>query len=175
MKDFIGSLFCYSQDKMKKLKAHYLFRKTTLPRDISGEICKELIQLQKTSTKDQYLKEAYHLITTRYESGRLNTILKINGLLSSGVQDLWNRSGFVHCTNQNYLLSLLLIKGGRFKESDIKLKWTLISYFSPHQYLRIRIGANRWVNVDCWARHYGVSYGEYAHGFNTTLFKSFVE
>jgi hypothetical protein len=160
---------------MKKLEAHYLFRKTPLPQDISREITSELEILNKLPTKELYLKEAYHLITTHYESGRINTFLKIYELLSTGAQDLWNRSGFVHCTNQNYLLSLLLVKGGRFKESDIRPKWTLISYFSPHQYLTVRVSDNTWVKVDCWARHYGIRYGDYAHGFNTTLFKSFVE
>jgi hypothetical protein len=160
---------------MKKLKAYYLFRKNPLPQDVGSEISKELKLLQRAPTKELYLKEAYSLITTRYESGRLNTIFKIYELLSEGVQELWNRSGFMHCTNQNYLLSLLLVKGGYFKESDIKLKWTLISYISPHQYLSVRVDDNRWVSVDCWGRQYGVRYGDYAHGFNTTLFKSFVE
>lgn len=160
---------------MKRLRAHYLFGKTPIPQDISNEIKKELQLLRKCHTQEDYLKQAYHLITTRYESGRINTVLKIWELFSTGVQDLWNRSGFVHCTNQNYLLTLLLVKGDRFKESDIRLRWTMISYFSPHQYLKIRVRDNTWVNVDCWGRHYGIRYGDYAHGFNTTTFRSFAD
>ncbi len=160
---------------MKKLEARYLFGKSALPLDVSSEMSEELARLQKCRTKELYLKEAYNLITTRYESGRVDTVLRIHELFSASTGDLWNRNGFLHCTNQNYLLAVLLVKGGHFRESDIRPKWTLIAYFSPHQYLKIRLDRDTWINVDCWGRHYGVRFGDYARGFNNTLFRAFVQ
>lgn len=160
---------------MNQLKACYLFEKTPLPQNIGSDIQRTLEQLQKISSKEQYLRSVYDIITTRHISGRLGTFLRAHELFSRGAEDLWSRSGFMHCTNQNYLLALLLVKGGYFDESDIRLRWTLVSYLSPHQYLAVKIEANKWVNADCWGRHYGIAYGNYAHGFNATPLRSFVE
>jgi hypothetical protein len=159
---------------MENLEARYFFRKTPLPQDVCAVIAAEIKRLQKAMSKEQYLQQAYDLITTRFVSGRINTIMRLFELFSTSTRDLWNRNGrFVHCTNQNYLLAVLLVKGGRFQESDIILKWTLISYFSPHQYLKVRVDSNRWVTVDCWGRQYGVPYGDHAYGFNSTPFRTF--
>ncbi len=77
---------------------------------------------------------------------------------------LWNESGFMHCTNINYVLRTLLIKSGHFADDDIQIKWTIVWYISPHQYLRIKTG-DKYVNVDVWGYVYGIKYGEYAYGF----------
>jgi hypothetical protein len=160
---------------MKQLKAYYLFRRTPLPVAVTGEINDAILDLKKQQKQEHYLKAAYEFITTHYASGRIDTVLKLFDLYSTGLENLWSRNGFMHCTNQNYLLSILLVKSGYFNESDIKLKWTLIGFYSPHQYLKVRVNNNRWVEVDCWARHYGIGYGDHAHGFNTTIRRSFVK
>lgn len=158
-----------------KLHAYYLFGPSPLPTELCVEIDAEIRQLSKIQNKEQYAKEAYNIITTRYDSDRIHTVLKAFDLFSASLQDLWNRTGFMHCTNQNYLLALLLIKGGHFTEADIKRKWGLIAYCSPHQYLQVRVSTNKWIDIDCWARHYGIGFGGHATGFNTTLRKSFVK
>lgn len=156
-----------------KISAYYLFRKTPLPDNIGSELAAVIDKLKRYDTKEAYLKESYNLITTRYESGRLETI-KLHQLWSRNLNNLWNRKGFLHCTNQNYLLALILVSSGFFTEKDITPKWTLIGYFFPHQYLKIRLRDNQWVTVDCWGRHYGIPYGNHAHGFKGTVFRSFV-
>ncbi len=158
---------------MKQLRACYLFSKTPLPKTCPHEINSIILQLQKLQTKEQYLKGAYDFITNRYESRRLDTVFKVFELYSTSLESLWNREGFMHCTNQNYLLAILLVRSGLFAESDIKLQWALVD-LCPHQYLKIKLHDERWVEVDCWGRHYGVGFGNHAHGFNTTLRKSFV-
>lgn len=161
---------------MSQIKAYYLFDKTPLPQNVGADIAHELTRLQElSSSKQEYLRTAYDSITTQHISGRLGTFLRAHELFSRGAEDLWGRTGFMHCTNQNYLLALLLVKGGFFDESDIRLRWTTVNYISPHQYLTIKVADDKWVNVDCWGRHYGISYGNYAHGFNATPLKSFVE
>jgi len=160
---------------MNRLKAYYLFGKTHFPRNTGADINQEIDRLRRSASKDEYLRAAYDTITTRYASGRVGTYLKIHELFSKGANELWSRTGFMHCTNQNYLLALLLVKGGYCDESEIKLRWTTVNYLSPHQYLMVKNESGQWINVDCWGRHYGIRYGDYAHGFNTTLLKSFIK
>src|SRR5882762_4878861 len=120
------------------MKAYYLFRKNPLPKELSVEIEGALTELKRYKTKESYLKAAYDIITTRYTGARVKTLSRLFDLFSNDVQSLWNRTGFLHCTNQNYLLVLLLVKGGMFNEEDIKLRWTVI-WFSPHQYLQVLV------------------------------------
>jgi hypothetical protein len=158
---------------MKKVHAFNLFRKSPVPINTGSEIEDAVRQLKINSSKEEYLRAAYNLITTQYVSGRANTILRFFDLFSTDVQEVWNRKGFLHCTNQNFLLTVLLIRGGYFNDADIRARWTLIGFTSPHQYLLVRLPDGKWVEVDCWARQYGVGFGGHAHGFNTTLRKSF--
>lgn len=157
------------------MHAYYLFGKTPLPKELNTEIVEALGQLKACHDKETYLRQAYDVITHRYQASRFKTLVRLVDLFSEGVNDIWNRTGFLHCTNQNYLLTLLLVKGGLFSEKDITPKWTRIWLFSPHQYLSVRLSPSRSINVDCWARHYGVPYGTYARGFNSSRLKSFAE
>jgi hypothetical protein len=148
------------------MKAYYLFGKSLLPTELSKEIQEVLDELAKIQDKKEYLRAAYDFITERFNSSRLKTIFRFWDLWVDDVENLWNRTDFLHCTNQNYLLSLLLLKSNLFSEKDIQLKWTRIWFFSPHQYLQINVGKET-INVDCWGRSYGIPFGQYSHGFNS--------
>lgn len=147
------------------MKAYYLFRKNKLPQELNKEIEPELVEVKNKQTKEEALTYAYNVITTKYHGGKTLTLTKFFDIFSSGVEDLWNRSGFLHCTNQNYLLSLLLVKSGHFNEEDIKPKWTLLWGFSPHQYLQVKVAGNKVVAVDAWSASYGIKLGEHAKWF----------
>lgn len=155
----------------KHIKAHYLFGKTPLPKDIDKVTQRILQDLKGITDKEQYLKEAYNLVSERFEGGRVKTFSRLWQLFSTSFEDLVNRSGFMHCTNQNYILTNILVKSTLFAEADIKPHWTTIWYCTPHQYLKIDTGKAIYT-IDCWARHYGVPFGQYAKGFNTTITKS---
>lgn len=158
----------------KRFKAHYLFGKTSLPKDIDSSTSQVLNELQNVTNRELYLKDAYSLVSKRFEGGRVKTFSRIWQLFSVSIEDLINRSGFMHCTNQNYVLTNILVKSGLFDEKDIKPRWTLVWYCTPHQYLQVTIGKETYT-VDCWARHYGIPFGSYAKGFNTTPRKSFTK
>jgi hypothetical protein len=149
------------------MKAYYLFGKNKLPDELKGEIEKSVISLCKLESKEKVLEKAYEIITTRYHGQKMATLIKAKSIFSAGAQDLWNRSGFLHCTNQNYLLTLLLIKSGHFTENDIRPKWTLLWGFSPHQYLRVKLSNNKFMDVDAWSAIYGIELGYHAHGLHT--------
>ena len=123
--------------------------------------------LKKTKSKEECLKKAYDILSEKYRGHRLVTYLKIHYLLLKDLNKIWGKSGFLPCTTLNYLLKNLLIKSGWFSESDIKIKWALIWFFSPHQYLSVRISKEKSINVDLWGRAYGIKFGDYAHGLRS--------
>jgi hypothetical protein len=149
------------------MKAYYLFGKSKLPNSLSKEVDVAIRQIKLANTKEEAIQKAYKIITTKYRGRRMTTLVKIRSIFSEGTQDLWNRSGFMHCTNQNYLLAVLLVKSGFFKEEDIKLKWTMLWGISPHQYLRVMTNKNEYIDIDAWSAVYGIALGDHAHGFHT--------
>jgi hypothetical protein len=129
----------------------------------------EIIQeLKSKPNQKEALKCAYDFLCCKYKGERLKTIMKIYELFYFDLEVLWKKSGFLHCTNINKILEHLLISSGHFKKSDIKKRWTLIWYLSPHQFLQIKVG-EEWVNVDVWAANFGVPFGKYAHGFKELI------
>ncbi len=105
-------------------------------------------------------------MTTKYRGYRLKTYLNFFQIFIFDITKLWNRTGFIHCHNANYLMRILLVKSGFFKNSDIQNKWTLVWYFSPHQYLQIKLNNGSTINIDIWGSAYGVKFGNYAHGIH---------
>lgn len=125
---------------------------------------REIQKLRKLKTKEEVLKSAYALLTKKYRGYRIKTITRIPELFDADVARLWARSGFLYCTHLNYLMKILLVGSNKFKEDDFVFQWTAIYYWSPHQYLKVRMDNERWVNVDVWARAYGIEFGQYASG-----------
>ena len=112
------------------------------------------------------MRKTYSVLTKKYRGGRIKTYTRFFELFGFDAEKIWKKKGFLHCTNLNKLMRLLLARSGWFKEGDIRKKWTLIWYLSPHQYLRIRVGRDALVNIDLWGKPYGIQYGDYARGFH---------
>lgn len=140
-----------------------LLNKRPIPKDLPQEIRDVVEKLRRCKTKEECLKKAYDIITQRFYGERIKTYLRLPEAFISDPSKLWKKKGFLHCTNQNYLLRILLVKSSHFKDEDIEQKLTHI-FGSPHQYLRIKVGKKH-VNVDPWSHHYGVKFGRYQHGF----------
>ncbi|MEF3692177.1 MAG: hypothetical protein V3574_03955 [Candidatus Moraniibacteriota bacterium] len=122
--------------------------------------------LKKSSNKEECLKRVYDLLSDKYQGVRVKTYLKFPTVFKKDVNFFWNQGGFLHCTNMNYLARVFLVGSGFFREEDVILRWTLIWYISPHQYLRIKIAKDKFINVDIWAKDFGIKFGDYARGFN---------
>ena len=128
------------------------------------ELDEAVQMLKKSKNREECLKKAYDLVSSKYRGGKLMTYLKFWGLFSNDIEKLWKKSGFMHCTNINRVLKHLLVESRFFKDSEVKKKWTLVYYISPHQYLQADVNGKK-INVDAWGKHYGIKFGEYAHGF----------
>lgn len=143
-----------------------LFFKQKIPNKIPKEIEKSITLLKKAKNKKDCLKKTYSLLANKYKGKRIKTYLKLFDLFSFDLNKIWRKTGFLHCVHLNYLLKILLVKSEFFKTEDIKIKWTLVWYISPHQYLNIKIDKHQSINVDLWGKVYGIKFGDYAHGFS---------
>lgn len=142
-----------------------LFWKVMIPNKLPESMQDIVTQLKKSENKEVCLRKAYNILSKKYRGCRFYTYLKFFDLFITDVNRLWKKNGCLHCTHLNYLLRVLLIKSGFFKEEDIKLKLTLIYYVSIHQYLNIRINNDKFIDVDLWGNANGIKFGYYTHGF----------
>lgn len=143
-----------------------LFKKEPIPKKIPLEMQKVVKKLKKCKSKEECLKLAYGVMTKRYRGYRFTTYLRLGEIFENDVNKLWARRGFLHCNLMNFLLRVLLVKSGWFKEKDIEQNHCLVWYISLHQYLRVAVGGGKKINVDLWNASYGKKFGQYAHGFS---------
>ncbi|MDA3840453.1 MAG: hypothetical protein PF572_05150 [Patescibacteria group bacterium] len=142
-----------------------LLVKKPAPEVLPNEMENLIVELKKSSGSEECLKKAYQILVDRYQGQRIKTYTRIFNIFYSDINYLWRQKGFLHCNNINYIMRAFLIKSNFFKEDDIKIKWTLVWYISPHQYLQVRIN-EKWVNVDVWAHSFGIKFGDRARGFH---------
>ena len=142
-----------------------LLLKTPIPDALPDEMQKIINELKRSLNKEVCLKKAYEILVAKYRGCRVKTYLKLFDVFRQDIGTLWGKNGFMHCTNINYVMRTLLIKSDFFKEKDIRLKWTLVWYISPHQYIQIRVD-DGWKNIDIWGYAYGIKFGDHAHGFH---------
>lgn len=137
------------------------FRKRALP-DLLPENFAQILKRLDLESLDNldFLQHSYAYIIAQYNGSRIQTITKFWRAYKN---PLTQKPGFMHCTNQNYLLRLMLVKSGRFIESDIKVRIVPLNLFI-HQYLEVRIGA-QWIVVDPWSAFLKVPFGKHAFLF----------
>jgi len=138
-----------------------LLYKTKLPKDLPEELEVVVSEVKKTNSKREALRKAHKIVTSKYHGDVIPTYTKFHRLFGWDAKSIWKEHGYLHCTKQNYLLRLLLVKSEWFEESDVKQKKMLLCGLSPHQYLQIKVDG-AWVDVDCWADVYKVPIGKHA-------------
>lgn len=132
-----------------------------LPQEMQP-IANEISRIEDQQTAVRY---AYDILSKKYRGFRFLTFLRLDRFFITDLSTLWEISGFLHCNHSNYLLRTLLIASGKFSPEDIRSRWTQIWYFSPHQYLDIKLANGTILSVDLWGKAYNIPFGSYAHGF----------
>lgn len=143
-----------------------IFPKKEIPSKLPRGMENLIEKLKKSKNKKECVKAAYNYLSKKYRGHRVYTYLRIYELFTLDLNKMWHKKGFLHCNNINYLMRILLIKSGFFSDKDIELKWTLVWFFSPHQYLKVRLNNKEYINIDLWAKAYGIRLGDYLRGFN---------
>jgi len=143
-----------------------LFWKKKLPDKIPKVIQLIIQELKRSENQMDCLKKTYAILTSKYHGQKLGTFLRFFNLFTTDLEKIWKKSGPLHCTTFNYLFRVLLVRSGFFNEQDLEQKITFIYYISIHQYLKVKVNSN-YVNIDGWAKIYGVKFGDYSHGFHS--------
>lgn len=142
-----------------------LFAKGKIPDSLPKDMQVVINKLKKSKNKEDCLKKAYDILSKKYRGYRVKTYTRFFDLFQSDLNKIWAKKDFLHCTTMNYLMRILLVKSGFFKDKDTKIKFSLVWYISPHQYLNVRLNKKS-VNIDLWGKAYGIKFGDYAHGFH---------
>lgn len=142
----------------------HLFSKEVIGEITDPDLLWAVEKVRAAGSKELALKRASEVVTERCRGYRLRTYLYFWKAFETDPNRLWQRTGFMHCTHQNFLLRTLLVKSGWFLEDEIKLGYSLVWYISPHQYLKIKLD-DRVVAADPWNHRFGVPLGYYASGF----------
>jgi len=137
-------------------------RKEKIPGKIPGEMEKILSKIKKKNKKD-FAKACFDIVVNRYPGKRILFFLHPQKLFYKDINKIWADRKFQACTIQNYILRVMLIKSGHFKEEDIKLGYGSVN-FVIHPYIKVNIDGE-WVNMDPWGYKSGILYGKYALGF----------
>ncbi len=142
----------------------HFFRKEAIPEITNEDLKKSIDFVSQAKSKEEALQRAYKIITDRFEGHRFHTYIRLHKAFELDPNVLWKRTGFMHCTHQNYLLRVLLVKSGWFDESALSIGHSLVWYISPHQYLRVNLNGKA-LAVDPWNSRFGAKLGTYATGF----------
>ncbi len=121
-------------------------------------------QVRKTGSVEEAMQTGLNILSKKYISKHFSTLLLIWLAFEGDPNKLWQRSGFLHCTQQNFLFRILMVKSGKIRDEDITFGHSFVWYISPHQYLKVRL-SDRMVAVDTWNYQLGAKIGEYATGF----------
>ncbi|MEA2007194.1 MAG: hypothetical protein U9O20_03500 [Patescibacteria group bacterium] len=141
---------------------HTFLSKTKIPNKIPKNMRRVVERLKKAKNQKQCLRMAHEAMSQRYFGRHMRTITHPLPIFSMDASKLWNTKGFMHCHNINWLLRILLVKSGFFKNRNIVNHWTVVWVTSPHQYLRIKMDDGVCVNVDVWGATFGVKLGQHA-------------
>lgn len=122
--------------------------------------------VREAKDREEALQRAFDVVTKRFRGARVRTYLELWRLRPQSAESLWKKTGFMHCTNQNFLLGTLLVASGYFRPEEIETKWTTLFLVFPHQYALVRLAPGKVVDVDPWAAAFGIRFGDHAHGFH---------
>jgi hypothetical protein len=123
------------------------FKKYPAPRDLPDEVRLAIAELEKRSFDQRsYLQAAYDFVRSRWHSERFKTITELPLAFRTDLKEIWQKSGYAHCTSINFILYALLANSKFFTPGDIRLRHTIFNLMI-HQYLRVRVGKD-WLDVE---------------------------
>ncbi len=140
-----------------------LFWDKEIPDKLPKEMEEIVKKLKKIRDKEKLVKKVYDIVTKRYYG--CHSFKRFFDLFVTDMEKFWKIKGATHCTNLCYLMKIFLVKSGKFKEEDIKIKYTTTYVLWPHVYLKIKMGKGKTLDVDPWGKANGIKYGDYASTF----------
>jgi len=120
----------------------------------SSRACKtkEIVKLAKKlkkKDKEKTLKNVYKYMNKTYQGYPYHwNPIHLFDLRNFTVRDMLKRrlekKKFLWCYSQVKLMKALLVATKQFSHRDIKIRWTISHLYTPHQYLIVRVGKERY-------------------------------
>ncbi len=142
----------------------HFFTKEPVPTITHLDLLKTIDTVKNCKTVEDAMQLALDILSKKYESKRFATYIFFFQLFEKDPNKLWQRTGFLHCTQQNFLFRILLIKSGWLKDDQIELRFSFVWYISPHQFLKVKL-KEKTIAIDPWNYDLGAKFGQYASGF----------
>lgn len=143
---------------------HLGFWKSKLPDKIPQSMSDKINELKrKSKSSSGFLRLAHEFLGNKYHTERLNTIFKFYYVFLD-IDKVWEKSGFIHCTQSANMMRVFLVKSGLFRDKDIKIKHTFAS-FTIHQYLQVKID-DKWIDVDVGEKNAEIPLGKHCRFWN---------
>lgn len=139
------------------------FSPVPLPEKIPADIEKKIIELKgSVNSPIEFLELVYDFLGSKYRSERLNTFLKFNYLYKD-LEFIWEREGYIPCTQNNLLMRIFLVRSKFFRDEDIRIKHVFVN-FVIHQYLQVKLD-DKWIDVDVGEKQRGLPIGKHLEFF----------
>lgn len=159
----LGILQTMIQTIAQHLVPNY-FEKESIPNITDPDLLEEIQNIKRQPTAYQAIQYAMELLSHKYQSLRFKSFSRFWRIHEKDPNKLWKRTGFLHCTQQNYLLRVLLVKGNKIQDENIKLGYSLVWNVSPHQFLIVKYKGEN-LALDPWNYDRGAHIDAYAAGF----------
>ncbi len=139
------------------------YRKSKLPEKIPIELA-EVVDRMKRQAKNDYdfLWQAYNYVTGKYD-GKWNNLSEFISRRFWSLERIWPVHDHVPDTQQNFILRIMLLKSGFFRDEDIEPKHVALNFFI-HQYLIIKTTKGL-IEVDPASDYKGATFNKHAEGF----------
>ncbi len=149
--------------RLQRLVPHY-FQKEPISQITNRNLLHHINQIKSLPTAQDAINYALEVLATKYESKSFESVIYLHKLFDRDPNKLWTRSGFMHCTQQNYLLRILLVKGNKIADQNIQLGYSYVWHVSPHQFLIVHYKGQD-IALDPWNYGRGANVGKFATGF----------
>ena len=86
-----------------------IFSKKEIPEILPKGMQEVASILKESKNQMECLRKAYEIMSKRYYGYELRTYLKFYRIFSFNIEKLWKRNDFLHCSDINYLMKILLM------------------------------------------------------------------
>jgi len=132
--------------------------KTSIPKELK----KEILKLKKITDKKKCILAALKYIKRNFKSTYFLLFIQLHKHYYSNLSNIIKKKGFWPCHIQLFILKVLIIKSGKFKDKDIQTHYSIYNGVI-HEYLKIKLN-NNWIDVDPWGYNRGIPLGYHSMG-----------
>lgn len=146
--------------------------KREIDEELPSEAKKDLKRIGDSYKKKEDVLKAvvdYMLVEKGFYGAYRQVFNQFSFLFESSITKLWNKGGFLHCHQHNFMLRYLLLGTKRFIDDDIDFIITNC-VLNIHQYVRVNVSDSddkkKWISIDTFSISLGYKYGTTLPRFN---------